>query len=173
MVKHMKLMGVAGAILLVVAGAAVASNMGFKFTANIATGDPDIYDVSIPLNNNYTSLQGIYDDISASSGCTASSVTIFAPDQSSCSWIGAGSCNAPYNPGKGIRVTTAGGMQYCSWRNSAGGDLMNTAPSGLSDQTMSGTIVSSGNFSVPPFAILGQTAKSALLLIGQQNPWLQ
>lgn len=108
MVKHMKLMGVAGAILLVVAGAAVASNMGFKFTANIATGDPDIYDVSIPLNNNYTSLQGIYDDISASSGCTASSVTIFAPDQSSCSWIGAGSCNAPYNPGKGIRVTTAG-----------------------------------------------------------------
>ena len=60
MVKHMKLMGVAGAILLVVAGAAVASNMGFKFTANIATGDPDIYDISIPLNNNYTTLESVY-----------------------------------------------------------------------------------------------------------------
>lgn len=68
-----------------------------------------------------------------------------------------------------FRVTTAGGMQYCSWRNSAGGDLMNTAPSGLSDLSMGGTITSSGNFSVPPFAILGQTAKSALLLIGDSK----
>ena len=108
MMRHMKLMGVAGTILLVVAGMAVASNMGFKFTANIATADPDIYDISIPLNNNYASLQSIYDDISASSGCSAAQVTIFNPDQSSCSWIGAGSCNAPYLPGQGIRVSTAG-----------------------------------------------------------------
>lgn len=108
MVKHMKLMGVAGAILLVVAGAAVASNMGFKFTANIATADPDIYDISIPLNNNYTSLQAIFDDINASAGCAAAGVTIFSPDQSTCAWIGAGSCNAPYLPGQGIRVSTLG-----------------------------------------------------------------
>lgn len=109
MLKHMKLLGVAGAILLVFAGAAVASNMGFKFTANIATGDPDVYLVSIPLNNNYTTIKSIFDDINASSGCSASQVTIFHPDQSTDSWTGPGS---PSNPtvgvGEGVLVSTSG-----------------------------------------------------------------
>jgi len=108
MKKHMKLLWIAGAILLAVGGAAVASNMGFKYAANLPTADPDIYDVSIPLNHNYTTLSSIFDDINTSPGCTAASVTVFNPDQSSCTWNGPFSCNTAYNSGQGIRVTVGG-----------------------------------------------------------------
>lgn len=108
MVKHMKLLWVAGAILLAVGGIAVASNMGFKFVPNIATGDPEIYQVAIPLNNNYTTLSSIFNDISASAGCSAAQVTFFNPDQSSCSWTGSFTCDQPYAPGQGLRISTIG-----------------------------------------------------------------
>jgi hypothetical protein len=108
MTKHMKLLWVTGAIVLAVGGAALASNMGFKFVPNIATADPDVYDISIPDNNNYGTLSDIYNDISTSPGCTAASVTVFNPDQSSCTWAGDFTCDQPYVPGQGIRVTTAG-----------------------------------------------------------------
>lgn len=109
MTKHMKLLWVAGAILLAVGGAAMASNMGFKFVPNITLLDPNVYDISIPLNNNYADLSQIFDDISASPGCTAASVTQFAPDQSACAWVGPFSCNQPYASGSGVRVTVAAG----------------------------------------------------------------
>src|ERR1043166_7534269 len=111
MTNRMKLLWVAGAILLAVGGAAMASNMGFKFVPNIQLGDPNIYDVSIPLNNNYTTLQSVYDDINASAGCTALSVTTFGNSpvpQTACAWVGDFTCNAALNPGQAVRVTTAG-----------------------------------------------------------------
>lgn len=105
MTRPMKMLWVAGAVLLAVAGAAVASNMGFKGVPNLALSDPNIYDVSIPLNNNYTTLSSIFNDINASAGCSAAAVTVFAPDQSSCVWNGPFSCDLPYSPGQGIRVS--------------------------------------------------------------------
>jgi hypothetical protein len=109
MTKHMKLLWVAGAILLAVGGAAMASNMGFKFVPNIATHDPDIYPISIPFNNNYPTLSSIFNDISASPGCTAASVALFAADQSSCTWTGGFTCDAPYPSGRGVIVTVSAG----------------------------------------------------------------
>jgi hypothetical protein len=108
MTKRVKLLWVMGAILLAVGGAALASNMGFKFVPNIATADPDIYEISIPLNNNYTDLASIFNDINASAGCTAVQVTAFNPDQTSCSWTGGFTCNTAYTAGTGVRVSTAG-----------------------------------------------------------------
>ena len=108
MTKRVKLLWVMGAILLAVGGAALASNMGFKFVPNIATADPDIYEISIPLNNNYTDLASIFNDINASAGCSAAGVTVFAPDQSQCSWTGSFSCNQAYTAGTGVRVSTYG-----------------------------------------------------------------
>lgn len=108
MMKRTKLLWVLGAILLAVGGAALASNMGFKFVPNIATADPDVYDVSLPLNNNYTDLASIYNDINGSAGCSAASVTVFNPDQSACAWTGPFSCNTAVASGQGIRVTTGG-----------------------------------------------------------------
>ena len=109
MTMHMKRLLAAGVILLAVGGTVVASNMAFKVVWPIATGDPDIYDISLPWNNNYAKLSDIFNDISASSGCAAASVTHFNPDQSSCSWIGPGSCEIVVNEkGANIRVTTSG-----------------------------------------------------------------
>jgi hypothetical protein len=94
--------------LLAAVGTALASNMTFKVVPNIATGDPDIYDIAHPWNNNYALLSDVFEDISASPGCTAASVTIFNPDQSSCTWSGPFCCNAPIPKAVGIRVTTIG-----------------------------------------------------------------
>jgi len=108
MAKHMKLLWIAGAILLAVGGAAVASNMGFKFVPNLATGDPDIYQISLPFNNNYVDIQDVFDDISASAGCSAAAVTVFHPDQSTCAWTGSLSCNEAVGSARGVRVGTIG-----------------------------------------------------------------
>lgn len=107
MAKHMKLMGVAGAILLAIGGTAMASNMGFKIVPNLALQDPNVYEISIPLNNNYTDLKSIFDDIGTNCPNGASSVTHFAPDQSSCTWNGPFSCSNPLAGGQAVRVTVA------------------------------------------------------------------
>ena len=116
MTNRMKLLWVAGAILLAVGGAAMASNMGFKFVPNIQLVDPNIYDVSIPLNNNYVTLQSIFDDINASAGCTALSVTSFGNSpvpQTACAWVGSFSCNQPLDIGQAVRVTV--GVANSTW----------------------------------------------------------
>lgn len=107
MTKHVKLLWIAGAVLLVIGGAAVASNMGFKFVPNIATADPEVYWISIPLNNNYGDTQDIYDDITAECPNGAASVTQIAPDQSACTWAGAFTCNDVFAPGEAVLVSTA------------------------------------------------------------------
>lgn len=108
MVKRMmKLLWVGGAILLAVGGTAMASNMGFKFVPNLVDVDPLIYDISIPINNNYVDLKSIFDDIAASV-CTPGGVTVFDPAQNLCAWTGPFSCNTPYVDGQGIRVSVAG-----------------------------------------------------------------
>lgn len=107
MTKHGKMLWVMGAILLMIGGVAVASNMGFKFVPNIATADPEVYWISIPLNNNYTDLASIYNDITAECPNGAAQAVRVHPDQSQCIWNGPFSCNEPYLPGEAVYVSTA------------------------------------------------------------------
>lgn len=99
------------AILLAISGVTVASNMAFKVVPDLKCPDPGVYDISIPRINSYTSLASIYNDISTSPGCTASSVTSFNSDQSSCTWNGPFSCNRPYSSGEGLRISV--GPPFC------------------------------------------------------------
>lgn len=117
MVKHLKLLWVAGAILLAVGSAAVASNMGFKFVPNIATGDPDIYHVSFPFNNNYVTLFDVFNDIDSSPGCDADGggVTQFGSDQSTCAWTGPLTCNQAIVAAGGLRVSVAPSIPCTGW----------------------------------------------------------
>lgn len=50
------------ALVLVVGGLVVASNMGFKFVPNFTTPNAD-YWLSVPYNNNYTVAQDVCDDL--------------------------------------------------------------------------------------------------------------
>jgi len=63
-------------------------------------------------------------------------------------------------------INNANGVFYNIWDNGAGGDLIHSAASGLSDLTMGGTISDDGTFSSPPFAIIGMTSKASVLLLG-------
>lgn len=113
MAKHIKLVGVTCAILAALGGVAMASNMGFKFVPNLNQGDPKIFDISVPDNNNYTSTKAIFDDISASAGCSAASVITFDVDQNACTWLGlpGGCVTTGFNTtqkGIGVRVSTNG-----------------------------------------------------------------
>jgi hypothetical protein len=92
---------------------AVASNVGFKFVPAIGSSDPDVFDISLPYFNNYTTNASIFDDINTSPGCDALQVTTFFADQSSCSWTGPWSCNKPYTVGDGIRISVA--APGCTW----------------------------------------------------------
>jgi lysophospholipase L1-like esterase len=65
--------------------------------------------------------------------------------------------------------TSATGVLYNSWRNTAMGDLTWTAASGVADRTMGGVITSSGNYSVPPMAIIAMTSAKAILGIGDSK----
>jgi hypothetical protein len=95
----------AATIMPLLGGLVLASNMTFKFVPAIPTADPQVYDVSIPLVNNYANLADIFNDIDSSPGCLAAQVTVFNPDQSTCSWTGSLSCNQPYQPGQLVRVS--------------------------------------------------------------------
>jgi hypothetical protein len=119
MAKHMRIMWVAGAILLAVGGSAFASNMGFKLVPNLALADPQVYEISIPANNNYTDLKSIFDDISSNCPAGAASVSHIRTDQTACTWTGPFSCPPEPLPGCfGVRVsvTDSGGGAGCgSW----------------------------------------------------------
>lgn len=63
--------------------------------------------------------------------------------------------------------TSTGGIFFNPWQNSFLGEATEVAASGLTDKTMSGTIVDSGNgWSVPPLAILGMTNNPSVIIIG-------
>lgn len=64
----------------------------------------------------------------------------------------------------------ASGIVYNNWRSTLLGELM-TVGNALSDQTMGGTIVSSGNFSHPPLAIIGLTTKASVCIVGDSIGW--
>jgi hypothetical protein len=98
--------GVAASLSICVCGLVLASNMSFKVVPSIPTADPDVYDISLPLVNNYTDLASVFNDINASAGCEAAQVTVFNSDQTSCSWTGPFSCNTALQPGEGVRVST-------------------------------------------------------------------
>ena len=72
MAKRTKLW-VAGALLLAVSGAAVASNMGFKFVPNLNQTNKT-FTVSLPLNQNYANASAVFNDSPPRTACTASAV---------------------------------------------------------------------------------------------------
>lgn len=83
-------------------------NTGYRIVPDIATGDPAVYPINIPFCNNYTDLRSVFDDISASAGCTAAHVTSFNPDQSTVSWTGPFSGNRALTRGESVWVGTVG-----------------------------------------------------------------
>lgn len=63
--------------------------------------------------------------------------------------------------------TNASGVFFNGWQNATLGEATEVGASGLTDKTVSGTIVDSGNgWSVPPLAIVGMTLKASVIIIG-------
>jgi hypothetical protein len=63
--------------------------------------------------------------------------------------------------------TSRGGILFNPWQNKFLGEATEVAASGLTDKTMSGTIVDAGvGWSVPPLAILGMTTNPSVIIIG-------
>jgi len=113
MAKRTKLW-VAGAILLAVSGAAVASNMGFKFVPNL-NQTSKTFTISLPLNNNYASASAVFNDIQAS-GCTPNKVERINPStggSSRSSWTSTGGTDFPVAKGEGYIVEV--GANCTSW----------------------------------------------------------
>src|SRR5262245_17813472 len=109
MAKQRKLW-VVGALLLAVCGAAVASNMGFKFVPNITQSGPQKqYTISFPLNNNYTDANSVLTDIPV--GCSAVSVIRIVPSPGGAArstWLAPGTgVNFPITKGEAYLVQTA------------------------------------------------------------------
>jgi hypothetical protein len=65
-----------------------------------------------------------------------------------------------------IFYTSAVGVIYGTKGSAALGDVASFAASGLTDQTMSGTVSGSAGFSYPPLAIIGTTSKKSAVFIG-------
>jgi len=110
MAKHMKLW-VVGALLLAVGGTVIASNMGFKFVPNVAQAGK-VYTISLPINNNYTNADSVFQDINAS-GCSAAKVEKMVPSAGGLqrvTWLGFGSAadNFTVSKGEGYIVQTNG-----------------------------------------------------------------
>lgn len=115
MAKQRKLW-VVGALLLAIGGAAVASNMGFKFVPNITQSGPaKQYSISLPLNNNYANANAILTDIPA--GCNAQAVIRIAPSVNGSvkqGWLAPGTgVNFPVSKGEGYLVQT--GTTCTNW----------------------------------------------------------
>lgn len=106
MKRRHELLVMGSALLLAIGGVAIAAT-GYKYVLNMPLGDPEFYDVSIPPINIYTDLVSIFNDINGSPGCPIAEggVTGFLPDGSLCSWTGPFSCNRPFRPGEGIRLS--------------------------------------------------------------------
>ncbi len=83
----------------------------------------------------------------------------------------AGSLGIPAGATFWVRIfnQNTAGIIYNAWRNSSMGELITVAASGLSDLTMGGTITSSGNYSAPPFMIIGETTKASVCIIGDSK----
>lgn len=61
----------------------------------------------------------------------------------------------------------ASGVHYCNFQNSFFGEATNGAASGISDQTMGGTITNSlSSACVPPLAVLQQTQNASVIVVG-------
>lgn len=64
-------------------------------------------------------------------------------------------------------ITNASGLVYCNWQNSFFGEATNGAVSGVSDQTMGGTITNSlPSACSPPLAVLGMTVNPSVIVVG-------
>ena len=88
------------ALVLVVGGLVVASNMGFKFVPNFAVANTD-YWVSVPYNNNYTVAQDVCDDV----GVSATLVSRFdTPTSLRQDWTCPFGNNFTVNSGEGLFV---------------------------------------------------------------------
>lgn len=101
MAKHMKLW-VVGALMLAVGGSVIASNMGFKFVPNLNQANKT-FAVALPINNNYTTADSIFQDITAS-GCGAAKVERINPSSGGSSrttWPGFGSASDNFAVAKG------------------------------------------------------------------------
>jgi hypothetical protein len=92
-------------VLLLACGAAVASNMGFKFVPNITQSGPaKQYTVSFPLNNNYTNAASVLGDIPG--GCNATGVIRIAPS------VGGSTRQGWLAPGTGTNFSISKGEGY-------------------------------------------------------------
>ena len=65
-------------------------------------------------------------------------------------------------------TTNSAGIAYLPWQNtySGFGEAFNVAASGLTDQTMGGTITNTIGWSAPPLAILGITNNPSVIIVG-------
>lgn len=70
------------------------------FTYSFALSDPNIYEISVPLHTTAMALSDLCDDIPQ---CAA--VTQFNPDQTSCTYNGFFSCDAPIKVGEAYRLS--------------------------------------------------------------------
>src|SRR4029453_16475312 len=112
MAKRTKLW-VAGALLLAVSGAAVASNMGFKFVPNLNQTNRT-FTISLPLNQNYTNASAVFPDIPA--GCAAAKVERIVPSTGGATrqtWTSVGGTNFPIAKGEGYIVEV--GVSCTNW----------------------------------------------------------
>jgi hypothetical protein len=107
MAKRMKLW-VAGALLLAVGGTVMASNMGFKFVPNLNQANR-VFTLSLPLNQNYTNADSVFQDINASCPGAASKIERIDPSPGGTirvTWVGFGSApqNFPIAKGEGYML---------------------------------------------------------------------
>jgi len=110
MAKQMKLWVVC-ALVLTVGGAAMASNMGFKFVPNLNQSGK-IFTISLPINNNYTNAAAVLTDMQ-SSGCTPQKIERINPSVGGTSrtfWTGSGTAaqNFTISKGEGYLVQVTG-----------------------------------------------------------------
>ena len=108
MAKRTKLW-VAGALLLAVSGAAVASNMGFKFVPNLNQTNRT-FTVSLPLNQNYTTASALFNDVDVT--CAPTKVERIVPSVGGSqrqTWLSSGGTNFTVTIGEAyiVEVTAA------------------------------------------------------------------
>lgn len=104
-------------VLILVTGAVMASNMGFKFVPNIPLANPNTYAISLPLNNNYTTADSVFDDIAASGGGCANvslvrrRTSVGTVDD----WTGTSGLNFPVVIGEAYTFQTTTGSPVVNW----------------------------------------------------------
>ena len=61
------------------------------------------------------------------------------------------------------------GIIFNPWQNTFLGEAIDVAASGLTDQTMGGTIRNKIGWSTPPLAIVGMTKNASVIIVGELN----